>query len=79
MDNDQNQTTEPVQPEPEPLPQVPTFELVENQVSENSPAGSFAGKLLVPDLNGTQTLSFILSEPSPLNSSPMALFCQTLL
>jgi hypothetical protein len=59
-----------VQPEPEPLPQVPTFELVENQVSENSPAGSFAGKLLVPDLNGTQTLSFILSEPSPFELKP---------
>ena len=62
---DQNQTTEPVQPEPEPLPQVPTFKLVDNQVSENSPTGSLAGKLLVPDLNGTQTLSFVLSEPSP--------------
>ncbi|MFL2938481.1 MAG: cadherin domain-containing protein [Opitutales bacterium] len=70
VDNDQNQTSEPVQPEPEPLPQVPTFELVENQVSENSPAGSFAGKLLVPDLNGTQTLSFILSEPSPFELKP---------
>ena len=49
----------------EPLPQVPTFDLVDNQLSENSPAGSLAGKLLVPDLNGTQTLSFVLSEPSP--------------
>ena len=58
-----NQSTEPV--DPQPLPQVPTFDLVDNQLSENSPAGSLAGKLLVPDLNGTQTLSFVLSEPSP--------------
>ena len=67
---DQNQSTEPVQPEPEPFPQVPTFELVENQVSENSPTGSLAGKLLVPDHNGTQTLSFVLSEPSPFELKP---------
>ena len=60
---DHNQSTEPV--DPQPLPQVPTFDLVDNQLSENSPAGSLAGKLLVPDLNGTQTLSFVLSEPSP--------------
>ena len=60
---DHNQSTEPV--DSQPLPQVPTFDLVDNQLSENSPAGSLAGKLLVPDLNGTQTLSFVLSEPSP--------------
>ena len=60
---DHNQSTVPV--DSQPLPQVPTFDLVDNQLSENSPAGSLAGKLLVPDLNGTQALSFVLSEPSP--------------